>query len=274
VASYPFSDLDLARRLEHAEARANAAFVDARAALEPHLGATWIEVAGALAMFDGPTSPVTQTFGLGLFEPVDARHLDRIESFFDDRGAPVCHEISPLAGVVLMRALGDRGYHPVELTSVMCRPIALDDEIATHASRVAVEIVNTDRGELWAATAAQGWSHEPPDIVDFVRGLGRVGVRTAGRTAFLATLDDRPIAAASLSVHDGIALLAGASTIPSARRQGAQEALLRARLRYAGERGCALAMMGAAPGSASQRNAERRGFRVAYTRIKWERREA
>lgn len=28
-------------------------------------------------------------------------------------------------------------------------------------------------------------------------------------------------------------------------------------------------MMGAQPGSASQRNAERQGFRVAYTRVKW-----
>ena len=28
-------------------------------------------------------------------------------------------------------------------------------------------------------------------------------------------------------------------------------------------------MMGAAPGSSSQRNAERHGFRIAYTRIKW-----
>ena len=27
--------------------------------------------------------------------------------------------------------------------------------------------------------------------------------------------------------------------------------------------------MGALPGSASQRNAERNGFRIAYTRIKW-----
>ena len=28
-------------------------------------------------------------------------------------------------------------------------------------------------------------------------------------------------------------------------------------------------MMGALPGSASQRNGERHGFRIAYTRIKW-----
>jgi hypothetical protein len=29
--------------------------------------------------------------------------------------------------------------------------------------------------------------------------------------------------------------------------------------------------MGAQPGSGSQRNAERNGFRIAYTRIKWRR---
>jgi hypothetical protein len=29
--------------------------------------------------------------------------------------------------------------------------------------------------------------------------------------------------------------------------------------------------MGAAPGSGSQRNAERHGFRIAYTRVKWKR---
>jgi hypothetical protein len=28
-------------------------------------------------------------------------------------------------------------------------------------------------------------------------------------------------------------------------------------------------MMAAAPGGVSQRNAEREGFRIAYTRIKW-----
>ena len=33
--------------------------------------------------------------------------------------------------------------------------------------------------------------------------------------------------------------------------------------------GCDLAMMGAEPGSSSQRNAERQGFRIAYTRTKW-----
>ena len=70
-------------------------------------------------------------------------------------------------------------------------------------------------------------------------------------------------------MHEGTALLAGASTIPGGRRQGAQNALLDARLQTAASNGCDLAMMVAAPGSASQRNAERQGFRIAYTRTKW-----
>jgi hypothetical protein len=48
-----------------------------------------------------------------------------------------------------------------------------------------------------------------------------------------------------------------------------QGALLSERLRYARTHGCDLAMMVAEAGSESQRNAERKGFRIAYTRTKW-----
>jgi hypothetical protein len=48
-----------------------------------------------------------------------------------------------------------------------------------------------------------------------------------------------------------------------------QAALLEERLRYAFDHGCDLAMMVAEAGSNSQRNAERKGFRIACTRTKW-----
>jgi hypothetical protein len=76
-------------------------------------------------------------------------------------------------------------------------------------------------------------------------------------------------ATGSLNIVDGVALLAGACPVPEGRKQGAQLALLEERLRTAAELGFDLAMMGAMPGSASQWNAERHGFRIAYTRIKW-----
>ncbi|MGH9391082.1 MAG: hypothetical protein ACRD1Z_15820, partial [Vicinamibacteria bacterium] len=114
-----FSDLELSRRLERAEAHANAMFVEARARTNPLSGACWIEVAGAHAMFDGVGSPVTQTFGLGLFQTATPEALEEIERFFLLRAAPVFHEVSPLAGLSLVALLNERGYRPVELTSVM-----------------------------------------------------------------------------------------------------------------------------------------------------------
>jgi GNAT superfamily N-acetyltransferase len=72
-----------------------------------------------------------------------------------------------------------------------------------------------------------------------------------------------------LSIHEGVALFGGSSTVPELRRRGLQAALLQERMSYAFEQGCDLAMMVAEAGSNSQRNAERKGFRVAYTRVKW-----
>jgi hypothetical protein len=100
-------------------------------------------------------------------------------------------------------------------------------------------------------------------------GLSRVSARRPDGLSFLAEIGGEPVATGALSICEGVALLAGASTVPEARRRGAQLALLDARLDYAARQGCDLAMMCAQPGSSSQRNAERQGFRIAYTRIKW-----
>jgi hypothetical protein len=63
-----FCDLALSRRLERAEAVACARFAEARRRSFPDSGAEWIECGGAYAVFDAVDSPVTQTFGLGVFE--------------------------------------------------------------------------------------------------------------------------------------------------------------------------------------------------------------
>ena len=263
-----FSDLALARRLERTEARSNADFVEARARIDPDSGACWIDVAGAYAMYDGISSPLTQTFGLGVFDPITDAELTQIEEFFRQRGAPVFHEVSPLADPQLLPRFARRGYHPVELTSVMHRPIRDELSIRAASDRIQVRIISEEECGLWAETAAKGWS-EFPELTEAMHGLAEVTAKRKGGLSFLAELDGQAIATGVLVLHEGVALLGGASTIPEGRRQGAQLALLESRLRYAAEKGCDLAMMCALPGSASQRNAERQGFRIAYTRIKW-----
>jgi hypothetical protein len=50
-------------------------------------------------MFDGVDPPITQTFGLGLFETVGESEMDEIEAFFFSNNSDVFHEVSPLAGL-------------------------------------------------------------------------------------------------------------------------------------------------------------------------------
>ena len=64
----------------------------------------------------------------------------------------------------------------------------------------------------------------------------------------------------------GVAQLAGAATLPAFRRRGVQRALLAARLAAARRAGCDLAVVTTQPGTQSQVNAERQGFRLLYAR--------
>jgi GNAT superfamily N-acetyltransferase len=268
---FPFADRALSRSLELAEGIGSSRFVEARARLFPDSGATWIEVAGARAMYDGAASPITQTFGLGLFQPATAADLDAIEAFYSERGASVFHEVSPMADEGLPAMLAARGYAPCEFTSVLYRPIPppATEPGGLRRDRPPVHVRRVEQGEeeLYARTSAAGWSEA--GLGDFVLDLGRVSGAVKDLHLFLAESEGRPIAAAALSLCGPVGHLAGASTIPGARGQGAQLALLDHRLRDAADHGCEIALMGASPGSSSQRNAERNGFRIAYTRIKW-----
>jgi GNAT superfamily N-acetyltransferase len=267
IADMLFSDLALSRRLERAEGHACVRFAEARRRLFPDSGAEWMECTGAYAVFDGIDSPVTQTFGLGIFEEPNAAALDVIERFFLERGAPVLHEVSPLVGTAALDLLCSRQYRPIEISNVMYRPV--EKPAAEGRSNIRVRVTGPDEAQLWATVSAKGWTHEHPELLDFVRQSAAISSAREQSPCFLAELEGQPGAAGALCIDRGVALFAGAATIPEMRRRGLQAALLEERMRYAFEHGCDLAMMVAEAGSDSQRNAERQGFRIAYTRMKW-----
>ncbi len=263
----PFAGLELSRRLEAAEGRACLRFAQARSRLFPASGAAWMEHAGACAVFDGIDSPVTQTFGLGLFEPLTPASLDTIERFFFERRAPVMHELSPHAGVAAMDLLCTRGYRPHETANVLFQPVSTLPP--SESGPLRVRIAGAQDAAVWTETSTRGWVREHPELREFLLETGAISFARDSALCFLAEYDGQPGAAGALCLHQGVALFAGSATVPELRRRGLQGALLDARLRAALERGCDLAMMVAEPGSESQRNAERKGFRIAYTRTKW-----
>lgn len=262
-----FADLELSKRLERTEGSGCVDHAKAHRKVDPASGAEWREIAGAFVVFDGVDSPITQTFGLGLYEELTSATLDQIEQFYRERKSAVHHEVSPFAGLAALEMLCERGYRMEELSSVMYQPI--QSPAGKQDPSIRVRPISGNEAQLWADVSARGWMEEMPELEQFLRDLGAVMVAREHSVCFLAELDGVPGAAGALTISDGVALFAGASTIPAMRRRGLQGALLRERMRYAEKQGCELAMMVAHPGTNSQRNAERSGFRVAYTRTKW-----
>ena len=261
-----FMNLELARRLEMASATSGQRCAEAAQKLHPNIGVAAEEIAGGIAVFAGADSPVTQALGVGLDGEVGTSELDRLEEFFRLRGAATAIELCPLAGLPLYEAFAKREYRLVEVSNVLVRELCPTDEF-TSPPEITIRRATREDEELFTRTVAQGFAEDVPvsqSILDVMHGF----FYSEGTNSFLAFVDGVAAGGASAFIHDGVAGMFGASTLPEFRGRGVQSALLAARLRWAAEHGCDLAKGITLPGSSSQRNHERFDFRVVYTRTK------
>lgn len=86
---------------------------------------------------------------------------------------------------------------------------------------------------------------------------------------FLARVDGEPAEERPTPLMQGAGIAApfGTSTPPEFRRRGVQTLLINRRLSEAARQGCEYVVVSTMPDSGWQRNMERRGFRVAYTKL-------
>jgi hypothetical protein len=251
-----FSDHGLARRIESADARS------ARDGALQRPDAAVFEAAGGVAVFLGAESPLTHAIGMALDRPVRETEISAIETFFRSRGALASFELSPLADPSIFEILGERGYRITELNNVMIRRLAGFEIVFTPRARRAL------RGEddLWAHTLGHGF-FDKAELSESEMDIGRDLFRTPNVIGYLAAIDGEVGAGAALALCDGLATLCADGTIGRFRRRGLQSELILARLNEAAAQGCDLATAATLPGSQSQRNYERLGFQVAYTRF-------
>jgi GNAT superfamily N-acetyltransferase len=249
-----FADTLLARRIEGAEAAI------ARGCAGP--GAECADFAGGCMVYQGADSPLTQAVGAGLYGPVPESGIDALEDFFRARGARVRVDLCPLADPGLLESLAARGYKPAEFNNVLVRPLTGSPGFPGSRAYAA----GAGESELWAATVGRGFFEEP-QLTSAELDVGRAIAAMPGVECFLAREEGECAAGAALAVHGGMATLFADSTLAAFRRRGLHRDLIAARLNRAIALGCDMATASTLPGSGSQRNFERFGFQVAYTKI-------
>jgi GNAT superfamily N-acetyltransferase len=274
-------DIELARRLEQVEINISLQYIEAKAKLKPESQACWVKVADALLTYDGEDSPFTQGLGLGTFEAVNDETLKQIEAFFFDRDCDVNLEISPLCiekvekSNISSHPLLSRGYFPILQTSIMYRPIQKDLKIKGNTEKANLSIRKILPNEVrdWLKISMTGYSIDDDEMEEILFDVTEVVSSRDDSHCFYAEIKQKPVATGSLYIHKGIALLNGACTLPKYRKKGIQLALLEARLNYAVSQGCDLAMTREPPDSPVLENLEKQGFRIAYARMKWQKKK-
>jgi GNAT superfamily N-acetyltransferase len=261
--------LELARRIEYAEAQAAVECAEALGRFRPASSAAVGRAAGGFAVYCGKNSPITQAVGMGLEGPVSAREFDTLEEFYHKREEAVRVETCPLADPTFIELLGQRGYRVTEFSNVMARSVTEDESAPEPSKGVTVEKVAKDQIDLWTLTVSQGFADHFP-VSQELQETMKMFAFAPKTELYLARVDGKVAGGGTLAIHDGVAGLFGASTLPEARNRGVQTALLQRRLARAAETGCDLAVSLAQPGSASQRNIVRQGFATLYTRVKFE----
>ena len=191
--------------------------------------------------------------------PEDAGELDAIFAFYREAGVRPWFELPPAHDFGRFSApLAGAGALPIGFHTV------LYGEPARFDADPRVREIGPEEADLFADVLLRG--HGAPDEVPR-RHVAHWAEKSTSRL-FVAEVDGVPAAAGALVLGE-VANLASASTLPEFRGRGLQSALIRARIAAAAAAGAGLVCSGASWDSQSQRNLERAGLRIAYTKTVW-----
>jgi hypothetical protein len=244
---------ELARRVERAAARQNAAYGDAA-------GAKCVSVCGGWSIFAGAGSPMSQAVALALDGTVSEAELERMLAHVG--GGNV--EVTPWADPSLAAGLAARRLRVSEFHQVLVKSLLGD----LPAVEIEVRPIRAGEERAWAKVVIAGFTENDEGSPE-AEAMALPTTRTAGTTCYGAWIGDEMIGGGTLAVdrEENVATLSGSAVRPGFRGRGAHAALIRARLVAARQAGMEWAASSTMPASQSQRNLEREGFRVLYPKV-------
>ncbi len=267
---------DLVVRLEQAAAALGYDAIQVHRGLFPSSAAEGFPAGSGVAVFLNEESPLTQVRGAGMVE----FSLDDVEQFYAERMAPVTFTLTPFADAALYTKLTRSGYEFGTFENTLVRAVS-DADIVPEPENDPDVVIAGDPVE-WSQMMAESFFGA---VTAMGRDLGQTlfalptcrnliiraraepadGAEPVNRSELAARAE--PAAGAQLDIRDGLGIFQCDGTLPRFRGEGLQTMLIRARLSIAALAGCDLVTADTAPGSQSQRNYERLGFRVVYTKV-------
>jgi GNAT superfamily N-acetyltransferase len=195
-----------------------------------------------------------------------AHHIAPLVAWYRDNGVAGRFEMAPgNYDSEFGRELARLGYYQSGFHVAM---IGEPDPSGAAAHGAVERVADAALMEDYLAAYVAGWGIPERDRERFKQNV-RPWRDQPGWSLYLARADGRPAAAATLYVHVQVGYLADGATDPAFRGRGLHAALLRRRIPDATAAGVDFVCGGAEFLSASHRNMERAGMRVAFVRSIW-----
>jgi GNAT superfamily N-acetyltransferase len=257
------TEVRMVELVEQAEARNAIACAASHARLAGRRSAVLPFNSGYLV---SPGSGSASAVGAGRRGRLTRAEIAAMDQFFRTHSAEGLIPLCPGLDSELHRQLHDLGYRGCDLMSVMaCAPGRIKP--LSHKRDVLIEPIRVGTRSLWERTVSAGFGGV--DHVDDDHAMcGKVIASIPEVFCYLARCSSgEPLGGGAMIRHGRVAIFFGDSTLPAARGRGVQKELIRSRLLTAKAINCDLVTALTVPGSISQRNYERSGFQVAYTRL-------
>lgn len=232
---------------------------------------TWINTTSGLGM------------GLGQTTPVTAADVDTLIAWFEVKGIEPRAEVCPFAHPTAWEMLSAKGFVIRTFENVFVADLVNSavrqppQPLGAGITTCRIDRYDGAQVRAYAEAICNGFTHPnaaPQADIDLWMRV----VREDNVIALAAQADGQIVGGGCTEVarltldkaarHTTytLAILFGLSVLPEYRKRGIQQALIGERLKLARQEGAHIATISARPGVATERNARRMGFEVAYTK--------
>lgn len=217
-------------------------------------------VGSGAAVFCGHDSFLSQVIAWGFDNEIAElkQQLAQIEAFYirhDHKEVNI--ELSPFCGNAVAELLSEQNYQAIEFSNISCLELA-------DAGQTLARQTKSDELQQWAEVSAMAF--DCPTAVEQFKAYA-----SAERVyPFHIELDGKIAACATIAIDGKVCDLGVTSTLPEFRGRGLQKQLIEARLAFAKLHQVEFATVTTEPGSISDLNIQKCGFKPAYTRLKYQ----
>ena len=270
--AHPATTLEIVRAFEQAEAAHLQQQIGALKQLAPELDPVALPINGGVAALTASrlTRKLNHVGGAGMHDPLDRASLDRLTEAYRLRGMACEIDLCPQSHPSTLEMLTAAGFQVNAFSNSFWRDLTAP-AAALAPPNIRVRDIAATEHEAFVEASVEGFGAQPhPRPLELLTLLARCATIRADTRLYAAELDGEWVATSALALLQTdlgpVALLYLTCSRPSARGRGVQAALLCHRALEAQRLGAKIAVLDARPGTSSGRNAERSGFRIAYTK--------